>query len=262
MVVSEFLVCMRLRSRGNVDKERTVLATLKASLSHHDHLVPGFATVTSETKYTILFEKTKFTLEQLLSGRMDALPLSDLMAEFTGVADALAFMHERISGGPPHCHMDLNPANIQIIQSGTNPVGQWKWKITGFGLSVTSGSKAWTSDDGEYAGPNKRFHAPELYRRFKCCPQSDNARMFDAAGGRDSDDVVLRTLLAQDWLTDLPGEAPPQLSPAVCGWIRDLLLSAVQVSMRRRPTAREMHRSLVVIQQALQVQASDGECAA
>jgi hypothetical protein len=86
--------------------------------------------------------------------------------------------------------------------------------------------------------------------------------MFDAVGGRDSGDVVLRTLLAQDWLTDLLGEAPPQLSPAVCGLIRVLLLSAVQVSMRRRPTAREMHRSLVVIQQALQVQASDGERAA
>ncbi|KAL3454219.1 hypothetical protein BJX65DRAFT_263013 [Aspergillus insuetus] len=70
---------------------------------------------------------------------MGALPLSDLVAECCGVADALAFMHERIDGKPPHSHMDLNPANIQITQNGMNGVG--KWKITGFGFSKISRSK-------------------------------------------------------------------------------------------------------------------------
>jgi serine/threonine protein kinase len=155
---------MRLSSRGNVEEERTVLETLKARLLRHEHLMPVFATITFETKYTLLFEKTELDLEQLLSGQMGALPLSDLMAECCGVADALAFMHERADGKPPHCHMDLNPANIQITRSSTSPVG--KWKITGFGLSVISRSKPWTCDDGEYAGPAGRFRAPELSHQF------------------------------------------------------------------------------------------------
>jgi serine/threonine protein kinase len=88
-------------------------------------------------------------------------------------------------------------------------------------------------------------------------PGSQNPRVFDAIGGRDPEDVVLGTLLAQDWLTDLPGGASPQLSREVCGWIRDLLLGAVQVSMRRRPTARGVHGALMAIHRALQGQ-SDG----
>jgi serine/threonine protein kinase len=161
---------MRLTRRGNVDEERTVLGTLKARLLRHEHLMPVFATITFKTKYALLFQKTGLDLEQLLSGQMRALPLSDLMAECCGVAEVLAFMHEKIAGKPPHCHMDLNPANIQITHDGTNPVG--KWKITGFGVSIISRSKPWTCDDGEYAGPAGRFQAPESSHRFGCWPQS------------------------------------------------------------------------------------------
>ncbi|KAL3483601.1 kinase-like domain-containing protein [Aspergillus germanicus] len=282
---SKYFVCMRLTSRGNVD-ERTVLGTLKTRLLRHEHLMPIFATITFETKYTLLFQKTELDLEQLLSGQMGALPLPDLMAKCCGIADALALMHERANGKPPHCHMDLNPASIQITQSGINGAG--KWKITGFRFSVISRSKPWTMGDGEYAGPAGRFRAPELSRRFGYWPQSDiwslgctlarvvafgleglegvdtfdqrfpgsqNPRMFDAIGGRDPEDHCSADF-AGARLVDGPAQWRHRHNYLLqfVGGFGICFSGAVQVSMRRRPTARAVHGAPVAIHRALQGQ--------
>jgi serine/threonine protein kinase len=104
--------------------------------------------------------------------------IRDLLSHLADVADALSWLHTGVRTSDDKvvkaCHMDLNPSNILVFQSGApTPVGVWK--ITDFSTSTL------TLDNGQELLPPPKlvpltYSAPEIQEpieRNRASPECD-----------------------------------------------------------------------------------------
>jgi serine/threonine protein kinase len=153
------------------DREFLFLETLNSPPNRcHDRIMKHLAVVmnrqagidsTAVDKYSLLFPLADFDLDKYLSTEnFSRFEFKDLMKELYHLADALSFLHHRVttSGGASlvGSHMDLNPRNILIFLSGTGGSPTGIWKITDFSNSTL------TDEAGhDYSPPPKLV--PEIY---------------------------------------------------------------------------------------------------
>ncbi|KAL4876176.1 hypothetical protein BJY04DRAFT_223261 [Aspergillus karnatakaensis] len=248
---------------------------MKRRLKTHAHLLPVFAAVSIERRCNLLFAHTGVDIESVLSGHLGALSLNDLLLQSANLADALVTLHQRTATEPGMCHMDLKPANIEIVPDPSSKVGIWKITRLGVSKSAFPGRRQpyrLASRPGIYDAPGIDsfvfYVPPDDIWSFACIivrllafsiGGTQELETFDQLRSRvntigqffmhdyfESENKVCpaRSPPVEEWLIQLPQRASDSIPLGVCQSLSALLLRALEIKLVRRPGASEVRDQL------------------
>lgn len=166
-----------LRSSRSTDAfAREVAALKRFNGKANNHLIQLLATFTQDDKQSLLFpwadggnlrdfwRSNKEPLRTTSSSHM--IPISWILEQLLGLADALAALHNDKALGGSYRHGDIKPENILWFRtdshdtSGSNRIDLGSLKISDFGLA-TYHSKETVSDRKSLRGFTQTYRPPE-----------------------------------------------------------------------------------------------------
>ncbi|ESU34802.1 Serine/threonine protein kinase, partial [Giardia duodenalis] len=233
--------------KNSVDEIRLELTTL-LDLSHPG-VLRHHQVVEDEGLIHVVMDRHDKTLEHLLAGhkqRKIPVPIAMILSVMKQLAAALAYLHG-VNGANTRglVHRDLRPANVLISADGE------RFVIADFGLCKDA------LRCGSTIAGTAVYMAPEVLLHNEASPASNvwslgvivyemaTLRRPDFLEGKDPKDVFV-----DGWRPDLSGITD--------GFIKSVLERIFVLEPERRPTARELHETLIIA--GIPVSELGGQC--
>ncbi|ESU38052.1 Serine/threonine protein kinase [Giardia duodenalis] len=218
------------------------------STSHLD-ILRHYQMLTDDGLIYVIMDRHDKTLERLLTEhkrRKTLIPIAVILSVMKQVAAALAYLHGLSGiGANGLVHRGLRPANVLISADGE------RFVIADFGLCRNA---LWS---GSTLMGIMAYVAPEALLRNEASPASDvwslgvilyeltTLRRLDFLGGKEPAEVFV-----DGWRPDLSGITD--------GFIKSVLERIFVLEPERRPTARELHETLIIA--GIPVSELGGQC--